>query len=71
MNLFSSFVNFLAFHYKRHNENKTIRQNLGTNQKVKQICDRGRQQGGQNGHFTPLELGTKKQKFLENVKSGI
>jgi len=27
--------------------------------------------GGQNGHLPPLEIGTKKQKFMENVKSGI
>jgi len=27
--------------------------------------------GGQNGHFHPLEIGAKKQKILENVKSGI
>jgi len=26
---------------------------------------------GKNGHLPPLEIGTKKQKFLENVKSGI
>jgi len=30
--------------------------------------DHGRPQGGQNGHSPPLEIGTKKQKFLENVK---
>jgi len=32
------------------------------------ICDKvhahGRPQGGQNGHLPPLEIGTKKQKFL-------
>jgi len=31
----------------------------------------GRPQGGQNGHMPPLEIETKKQKFLENVKSRI
>jgi len=25
--------------------------------------------GGQNGHFRPLKIGTKNQKFLENLKS--
>jgi len=25
--------------------------------------------GGQNGHFRPMKIGTKNQKFLENVKS--
>jgi len=31
----------------------------------------GRPQGGGNGHLPRLEIGTKKQKFLENVKSGL
>ena len=30
-----------------------------------------RQGGGQNGHLTPLEIRTKKQKFIENVKSAV
>jgi len=29
----------------------------------------GRPQGGGEGQMPPLEIGTKKQKFLENVKS--
>jgi len=33
--------------------------------------DHGRPQGGKNGHLPPLEIGTKKQKFLENVKSAV
>jgi len=33
--------------------------------------DHGRPQGGKTGTCPFLEIGTKKQKFLENVKSGI
>jgi len=36
---------------------------------TKMISDRhGRPQGGQNGHLPPLEIGTKKQNYIENVK---
>ena len=31
----------------------------------------GVRRGGQKGHLPPLEIGTKKQKFLENVKSAV
>jgi len=31
----------------------------------------GRPQGGQNEDLPALEIGTKKQKFLENVKSAV
>jgi len=34
-------------------------------------CAHGRPHRGQNGHLPPLEIGTKKQKFLENVKSTV
>jgi len=34
-------------------------------------CGHGRPQGGQNGHYPPLEIGTKKENFLENVKSAV
>ena len=37
-----------------------------------QECTHGRPQGGgQNGHLPPLAIEAKKQKFLENVKSGM
>jgi len=32
------------------------------------ISDHGRMQGGKNGHFPHLEIVTKNQKFLENLK---
>jgi len=35
------------------------------------LCEHGCPQGGQKGHLALLEIGNKKQKFLENVKSGI
>ena len=31
----------------------------------------GRLKGGENGQLLPVEIGTKKQKFLENVKSAV
>jgi len=31
----------------------------------------GRPQGGQNGNLPPLEIGTKKENYLENVKSAV
>jgi len=50
---------------------------------MSKFCNRGSQPGihvplawasaggRQNGHLPPLEIGTKKQKFLENAKSAV
>jgi len=37
----------------------------------KQDCSHGRPQRGAKRAIAPLESGTKKQKFLENVKSAV
>jgi len=39
------------------------------NMTEKHCHEHGRLQGGINGRYPPLEIGTKNQKFLENLKS--
>jgi len=38
---------------------------------LESVVSMGVRRGGKNGHLPPLEIGTKKEKFLENMKSAV